>query len=92
MVKVEMYETVTDRKSGNLFGVFNIPIIPEAIPETSEKLKGKFTSTGKDMYELAEERRAKKVEKAVLECKAQAISKVREYIPDTCVLVATIVE
>lgn len=91
MVEVKFYESVTTRKQGVVFGVFNIPINPEEVPATSEKLKGKFTTSGKDMYELAEACRAKRVEKAVFECKEQAIDRVRAYIPESGVLVASIV-
>ena len=91
MVEVKFYETATARKKGEVFGVFNIPINPEEVPATSEKLKGKFTTSGKDMYELAEACRTKRVEKAVFECKEQAIDRVRAYIPKSGVLVATIV-
>lgn len=91
MVRVDFYETVTARRSGTVFGTFNIPVEPEEVPATSEKLKGKFTTSGKDMYELAEECRAKKVEKAIFECKELALAKVREYLPERGVLVATII-
>lgn len=92
MVEVKFYETVTARKKNEVFGVFNIPIVPDEIPVTSEELKDKFTTSGKNMYELAEELRNKKVERAILECKEKAIDKVREYIPEAGVLVASLIE
>lgn len=92
MVEVKFYESVTARKQGVVFGVFNIPINPEEVPATSEQLKGKFTTSGKDMYELAEACRTKRVEKAVFECKEQAIDRVRAYIPEHGVVVASLVE
>lgn len=92
MVEVKFYENPSARKKNEVFGVFNIPIVPEVIPATSEELKDKFTTSGKNMYELAEELRNKKVEKAILECKERAINMVREYIPEVGVFVATLVE
>lgn len=91
MVEVKFYETATARKKGEVFGVFNVPINPEEIPATSEELKDKFTTSGKNMYELAETCRTKRVEKATLECVNQAIDRVRAYIPACGVMVATIV-
>ena len=91
-VKVEYYESHTARLAKDCLGVFTIKTSPEKIPEVSEKLKGKTASLGEDMYEAAVERRAAKVESAILECKNAAINKIRDIVGPLGVLVAYIVD
>ena len=88
MVKVEYYETATARKSGDCLGVFSIKTTPEAIPEVDENLKGKTTSSGKDLYELAVEQRKERVAKATAACIDAALDKVRSIVGSEGVLVA----
>ena len=89
MVKVDFYETVSDRKKGETLGVFTVRIEPQKVLPVSEELKGKLDANGKDLYEAATERRNKKIEKAIYDCKCAAIEKVRSIIGDIGVLVAS---
>lgn len=90
MVEVKFYENTTARKNNEVLGVFNIKINPEVIPEVSDNLKGKIDSQGNDMYAAATERRAARVERAILDCKCAALNKVRSIVGEQGVLVASI--
>ena len=92
MVEVKYWESNSQRKNEEPIGVFNIPIVPEDVPEVSENLKGKTDSEGTDLYEIATKRRREKIEKAILNCKFRALDKVREIVGYEGVLVANIVE
>lgn len=86
MVEVKYWETNSQRrKNEEPVGVFNIDITPIAVPEVDERLTG-------EAREVAVKQRAKKVEKAILECKFKALDKVREIVGYGGVLVANIVE
>ena len=85
MVEVKYWETNSQRKKEEPIGVFNIDITPVAVPEVDERLTG-------EAREIALKQRAKKVEKAILECKFKALDKVREIVGHEGVLVANIVE
>ena len=92
MVKVEYYETNSARKKGEVLGVFGIKFEPETIPEVDKKLKGKTTSSGKDLYELAVQHRKEKMEKANKDCVDAALEKVRSIVGTEGVLVASLEE
>ena len=85
MVEVRYWETNSQRKKEEPIGVFNIDITPVEVPEVDERLTG-------EEREIALKQRAKKVEKAGLECKFKALDKVREIVGHEGVLVANIVE
>ena len=85
MVEVRYWETNSQRKKEEPIGVFNIDITPATVPEVNERLTG-------EEREIALKQRAKKVEKALLECKFKALDKVREIVGHEGVLVANIVE
>ena len=86
MVEVRFWETNSQRKKNEEpVGVFNIDITPVTVPEVSERLTG-------EAREIALKQRAKKVEKAILDCKFKALDKVREIVGYEGVLVANIVE
>lgn len=89
-VTVKLYETKTALRSNKAIGVFTIELEPEQFPVVSEALKGKTTTSGKDLYELAVERRATQVERAITACKENAINKVRDIVGPLGILVATI--
>lgn len=92
MVEVRYWETNSQRKKEEPIGVFNIPIVPEDVPEVDENLKGHTNADGEDLYELAVKRRNRKIEQAILDCKFAALDKVREIVGYEGVLVANIVE
>jgi len=90
MITVKFYETATQlRKKEQALGVFRVPIEPVTLPEVPEDLKGKVGADGRDMYEAATERRNKKMEKAIYDCKCAAVDKIRGYVGTSGVLVAT---
>lgn len=91
-VVVTYYATQTARLAKEALREFTIRTEPENIPEVPETLKGKKNAEGKDLYEMAVERRAEKVEKAIYDCKCAALDEVRKIVGSLGVLVATLVK